>query len=84
MVQAAFRPEFLNRLDEILLFARLSRVMTGIVDIQLAFGGLLESGYSTARVRRRRNGWPTWLRSGVRGTAVEAGHQRSLQIRSPS
>jgi ATP-dependent Clp protease ATP-binding subunit ClpB len=35
-VRAAFRPEFLNRLDEILLFRRLSRAdMTGIVDIQL-------------------------------------------------
>jgi ATP-dependent Clp protease ATP-binding subunit ClpB len=35
-VRAAFRPEFLNRLDEILLFRRLSRVdMAGIVDIQL-------------------------------------------------
>jgi ATP-dependent Clp protease ATP-binding subunit ClpB len=36
-VRAAFRPEFLNRLDEILLFRRLSREdMVGIVDIQLA------------------------------------------------
>jgi ATP-dependent Clp protease ATP-binding subunit ClpB len=35
-VRAAFRPEFLNRLDEILLFGRLSRRdMTAIVDIQL-------------------------------------------------
>jgi ATP-dependent Clp protease ATP-binding subunit ClpB len=35
-VRAAFRPEFLNRLDEILLFRRLGRQqMTGIVDIQL-------------------------------------------------
>ena len=35
-VRHAFRPEFLNRLDEILLFRRLSRGdMTGIVDIQL-------------------------------------------------
>ena len=35
--RAAFRPEFLNRLDEILLFRRLSRDdMVGIVDIQLA------------------------------------------------
>src|SRR5579875_335521 len=35
-VRAAFRPEFLNRLDEILLFRRLSRQdMRGIVDIQL-------------------------------------------------
>ena len=36
-VRHAFRPEFLNRLDEILLFRRLSRDdMTGIVEIQLA------------------------------------------------
>ena len=35
-VQAHFRPEFLNRLDEILLFRRLGRdQMKGIVDIQL-------------------------------------------------
>ncbi|MGH1479590.1 MAG: ATP-dependent chaperone ClpB, partial [Geminicoccales bacterium] len=36
VVQAAFRPEFINRLDEIILFNRLGREdMTGIVDIQL-------------------------------------------------
>ncbi|MBP5856402.1 ATP-dependent chaperone ClpB [Marivibrio halodurans] len=36
VVRGAFRPEFLNRLDEILLFRRLGREnMTGIVDIQL-------------------------------------------------
>ena len=36
-VQAAFRPEFLNRLDAILLFQRLSREhMADIVDIQMA------------------------------------------------
>jgi len=36
VVRAAFRPEFLNRLDEILLFHRLTRSqMTAIVDIQL-------------------------------------------------
>jgi ATP-dependent Clp protease ATP-binding subunit ClpB len=35
-VRAAFRPEFLNRLDEIILFRRLSRDnMHGIVEIQL-------------------------------------------------
>ncbi len=35
-VRAHFRPEFLNRLDEIVIFDRLSREnMTGIVDIQL-------------------------------------------------
>ena len=36
VVRGAFRPEFLNRLDEILLFHRLTRAnMTGVVDIQL-------------------------------------------------
>ena len=36
VVRAAFRPEFLNRLDEVLLFHRLTRDhMTHIVDIQL-------------------------------------------------
>jgi ATP-dependent Clp protease ATP-binding subunit ClpB len=36
VVRQAFRPEFLNRLDEILLFRRLSRrEMTGIVEIQI-------------------------------------------------
>ena len=36
IVRGAFRPEFLNRLDEILLFQRLSRAnMKGIVEIQL-------------------------------------------------
>ncbi len=36
VVRAAFRPEFLNRVDEILLFHRLGREhMAGIVDIQL-------------------------------------------------
>ncbi len=44
VVKAAFRPEFLNRLDEILLFHRLTRDhMTGIVDIQLhRLQGLLD------------------------------------------
>jgi ATP-dependent Clp protease ATP-binding subunit ClpB len=37
MVRVAFRPEFLNRLDEILLFHRLSQEQMGaIVDIQIA------------------------------------------------
>jgi len=36
VVRSAFRPEFLNRIDEILLFRRLSRAdMAGIVEIQL-------------------------------------------------
>ena len=37
VVRASFRPEFLNRLDEIVLFSRLRKAdMTGIVDIQVA------------------------------------------------
>ena len=37
LVRSAFRPEFLNRLDEIILFRRLSRVnMRSIVDIQVS------------------------------------------------
>ena len=40
IVRAAFRPEFLNRLDELLIFDRLSRqVIAGIVDIQLKIVG---------------------------------------------
>ena len=41
-VRGAFRPEFLNRLDEIILFHRLGREhMAGIVDIQVARLGKL-------------------------------------------
>jgi ATP-dependent Clp protease ATP-binding subunit ClpB len=37
VVRASFRPEFLNRVDEIILFHRLQRrEMTKIVDIQMA------------------------------------------------
>ncbi|HSA80268.1 MAG TPA: ATP-dependent chaperone ClpB [Geminicoccaceae bacterium] len=44
VVRQAFRPEFLNRLDEIILFERLSREhMKGIVEIQLRrLAGLLQ------------------------------------------
>jgi ATP-dependent Clp protease ATP-binding subunit ClpB len=44
VVRASFRPEFLNRLDEIILFHRLGRDdMAGIVDIQVErLAGLLE------------------------------------------
>lgn len=38
VVGKAFKPEFLNRLDDIVLFNRLDRnVMTGIVDVQLVW-----------------------------------------------
>ena len=72
-VRAAFRPEFLNRLDEILLFRRLSRDdMVGIVDIQLAqLQKLLgrAQGHARDRSPRRRSGWPipATTRSTARG-----------------
>ncbi|HHI71151.1 MAG TPA: ATP-dependent chaperone ClpB, partial [Rhodobacteraceae bacterium] len=48
-VRAHFRPEFLNRLDEIVIFDRLKRDdMTGIVDIQL---GLLEKRLTVRKIK---------------------------------
>ena len=64
-VRRAFRPEFLNRLDEILLFNRLSRAhMTNIVDISShtyasCWPIARSSSTSTAR---RCSGWPTAAR----------------------
>ena len=77
MVRGAFRPEFLNRLDEILIFRRLTRDdMKGIVDIQLArLHKLLADRKITlalddkARALARRGR----LRSGLWRAAVEAG-----------
>jgi ATP-dependent Clp protease ATP-binding subunit ClpB len=58
-VRAAFRPEFLNRLDEILLFHRLTRAqMTGIVDIQLArLFHMLEDRKITLRLDGPAKAW---------------------------
>ncbi len=58
-VRAAFRPEFLNRLDEILLFRRLSRAdMAGIVDIQLRrLGRLLADRNVTLDVDAAARDW---------------------------
>lgn len=52
VVRGAFRPEFLNRLDEVLLFHRLSRAhMDGIVAIQLQrLKKLLEDRHITLQV----------------------------------
>jgi ATP-dependent Clp protease ATP-binding subunit ClpB len=60
-VRAAFRPEFLNRLDEILLFRRLSRDdMVGIVDIQLAqLEKLLEDRKVTLEIDADAKKWLT-------------------------
>ena len=59
VVRGAFRPEFLNRLDEVLLFRRLSRDdMAAIVDIQLArLQGLLEDRQIALTVSPPARGW---------------------------
>ncbi|HRQ61791.1 MAG TPA: AAA family ATPase, partial [Alphaproteobacteria bacterium] len=58
-VKAAFRPEFLNRMDEILLFRRLGRAqMAGIVDIQLGYlHGLLEGRHIRLEVDAAAKAW---------------------------
>ena len=58
-VKAAFRPEFLNRLDEILLFSRLGRSqMKGIVDIQMRnLLGLLADRRITLNVDEKAKKW---------------------------
>ena len=59
VVRAAFRPEFLNRLDEILLFHRLTRgQMGGIVDIQLRrLTALLEDRKIALSLDEAARGW---------------------------
>ncbi len=58
-VRASFRPEFLNRLDEILLFSRLGREqMTGIVDIQLKnLYKMLEDRRITLKIDEKAKKW---------------------------
>ncbi len=59
VVRARFRPEFLNRLDEILLFHRLSRgQMDYIVDIQLGrLRSLLEGRNITLNLNEEARSW---------------------------
>jgi ATP-dependent Clp protease ATP-binding subunit ClpB len=59
VVRASFRPEFLNRLDEILLFHRLTRAqMSGIVDIQLKrLEALLAERKITLNLDERARNW---------------------------
>ena len=59
VVRARFRPEFLNRLDEILLFHRLSRgQMDYIVDIQLGrLRSLLEGRHITLDLNEEARSW---------------------------
>lgn len=58
-VNRAFRPEFLNRLDEIILFHRLFREnMAGIVDIQLGrLGKLLADRKITIKLDDKAKSW---------------------------
>ncbi|MCB1591911.1 MAG: ATP-dependent chaperone ClpB [Alphaproteobacteria bacterium] len=59
VVRSAFRPEFLNRLDETLLFARLDRAkIAGIVDIQLGYlRKLLEDRHITLELDNAARNW---------------------------
>src|SRR5919197_415267 len=59
IVRASFRPEFLNRVDEIILFHRLKRSeMSRIVDIQLTrLGKLLEERKITLKLEPAAREW---------------------------
>jgi ATP-dependent Clp protease ATP-binding subunit ClpB len=59
VVRGAFRPEFLNRLDEVLLFHRLTRAhLAGVVDIQLGrLQKLLTERKITLEVDAAARGW---------------------------
>ncbi len=59
VVRSAFRPEFLNRLDELLLFSRLDREhMAGIVDIQLRYlRDLLEDRHIILDIDDKAKAW---------------------------
>ena len=59
VVRSVFRPEFLNRIDEVLLFSRLSREdIRGIVDIQLDYlHGLLAAQQVTLELSDEARSW---------------------------
>jgi len=59
VVRRAFRPEFLNRLDEIILFSRLGKEhMGGIVDIQIAhLEKRLADRHITLTLDEKARGW---------------------------
>ena len=77
-VRGHFRPEFLNRLDEIILFHRLTRAnMDKIVDIQIG-AAVQAAGRPQDRHPTRRQGaalaGQCRLRSGLRRAAAQARH----------
>jgi ATP-dependent Clp protease ATP-binding subunit ClpB len=59
VVRTSFRPEFINRLDEIILFKRLEKqVMRSIVDIQLAWlAKRLEERHITLSLDDKAKDW---------------------------
>lgn len=59
VVRSAFRPEFLNRIDEILLFSRLAREdIKGIVEIQLGYlRGLLAAQHVSLELSDDAGTW---------------------------
>ena len=84
VVREHFRPEFLNRLDEIVLFRRLQRSdMAVIVDIQLTrLRELLADRQDRARAGRRggASGWPITATTRCYGARpLKRVIQRSLQ-----
>src|ERR1700720_3763961 len=87
-VRAAFRPEFLNRLDEILLFRRLSRDdMVGIVDIQLAqLERLLEDRKVTLEIDAEAKKWlaNAGYDPGYGARPLQRGIQRELRDPPPA
>ena len=63
IVRAHFRPEFLNRLDEVILFRRLQRAdMATIVDIQLERLRALAGGSQDRARRSISRRWSGWRR----------------------
>ena len=88
VVRASFRPEFLNRVDEIILFHRLKRDEMGqIVDIQMRAAGQAARGaqdHDRARACGARLARRQGLGSGLRGAAAQAGDPEvACRIRSP-
>ena len=88
-VRKTIRPEFLNRLDEMVVFHRLEREqMHKIVDIQLArFAERLAKREIAIELTRRGEGLPRRGRAGIRSTArgrSSAPSSATSRTRSPS
>ncbi len=78
-VRAHFRPEFLNRIDEVILFHPLSRThLASIIDIQARhlLKRLEDRKIHVELSDRAASCWSRRLRPGVRGAAAEAALQK--------